>query len=325
MDQLILFDYQQLDAETRIVVQQRTSEIKALMKRTAQDIIEIGEKLIDVKERLGHGYFGGWLEGEFDWNERMARRFMSVAETFKTDNLSDLNFAPSALYLLAAPSTPDEAREEAIARAQSGEAITHTKAKEIVAEHRPAPQTSPQASFESTGPALVMEIVDEAKIVDEAVAELRQKLGGLDASLLKPVEVLEAEAEPMPAWMQATEEATDDAETTTQTLPGEPENDLRPPLPAAVPVAAVAPAIAPPLPGPPLPPPPVVREAAWVLSISVPAGAPPLVTILHGALPKSALPADVAERVCAAIKAKVELERAVEAEAEASEWLEVSQ
>lgn len=46
------FDYSGLDAEARIVVQQRTGEIKSLMRRTASDIVEVGQKLIEVKERL---------------------------------------------------------------------------------------------------------------------------------------------------------------------------------------------------------------------------------------------------------------------------------
>lgn len=54
--QLALFDYDALDTETRIVVQQRTTEIKALMKRAASDIIEIGQKLIEVKRFVGGLY-----------------------------------------------------------------------------------------------------------------------------------------------------------------------------------------------------------------------------------------------------------------------------
>lgn len=103
------------------------------MRRTAQDIIEIGQKLIDVKERLGHGKFGLWLRLEFEWTDRTARQFMRVAEAFKSENFSDLNFAPSALYLLAAPSTPDEVRREALERAFMGESITHAKVKRLVA------------------------------------------------------------------------------------------------------------------------------------------------------------------------------------------------
>lgn len=135
VEQLALF-YAELDSETRIVVQQRTTEIKALMKRAASDIIEIGQKLIEVKARLEHGRFYGWLRAEFDWTPMTANRFMHVADRFKSNNLLD-SFAPSALYLLAAPSAPDSARDEALDRAASGETITHQTAREIVSNHRP--------------------------------------------------------------------------------------------------------------------------------------------------------------------------------------------
>ena len=66
----------------------------------------------------------------------MAHRFMNVSSNFNFDNLSKLDFAPSALYLLAAPSTPEQARTEALTLAESGEKITHTKAKEIANRHK---------------------------------------------------------------------------------------------------------------------------------------------------------------------------------------------
>ena len=61
---------------------------------------------------------------------------MSVAEKFKSEKIADLNFQPSAAYLLAAPSVPDEAREKAVEKAEAGEEITFAAAKEIVAEAR---------------------------------------------------------------------------------------------------------------------------------------------------------------------------------------------
>ena len=36
-----------LDVETRVVVQQHTREIKTLMRRTAQDVVDIGQSGID--------------------------------------------------------------------------------------------------------------------------------------------------------------------------------------------------------------------------------------------------------------------------------------
>jgi len=67
---------------------------------------------------------------------------MNVANTFKSDTVSDLNIQAKALYLLASPSTSPEARTEAIVQAQNGETITHKKAKSIKEEHAPIP--SPQ-------------------------------------------------------------------------------------------------------------------------------------------------------------------------------------
>jgi len=129
--------YAGLDIETRIVVQQRTGEIKALMQRTAQDLIEIGQKLVEVKARLGHGIFGAWLQAEFEWSERTAQRYMSVVLAFKSDTVSVLaNAEARALYLLATPSTPESVREEAVRRAETGERLTYSAAREMVREHK---------------------------------------------------------------------------------------------------------------------------------------------------------------------------------------------
>lgn len=138
-----VFDYDALDSETRIVVQQKTGEIKTLMRRAAQDIIDIGTKLIEVKAKLGHGSFGKWVSAEFDWSESSALKMMQVATAFKSVTVTDLKIGAKALYLLAAPSTPEEARQEAIQRAEAGEPITHSTAKTIVAQHKPEPPRQP--------------------------------------------------------------------------------------------------------------------------------------------------------------------------------------
>jgi hypothetical protein len=140
------FDYSALELEQRVVVQQRTSEIKGLIQRNAQNTIEIGQKLIEVKARLGHGNWQEWLKAEFDWSRETAARLMHVAQIFD-QNPQFVDFAPSALYLLAAPSTPESAREEAIALAESGERVTHAKAKEIVNEHKAPPKPKPEEKF----------------------------------------------------------------------------------------------------------------------------------------------------------------------------------
>jgi len=144
-DQLALFDYAQLDAPTRDFVEQRTDEIRALGKRMAMDIVGIGQRLVEIKGRLGHGHFGNWLDFEFGWTDRTARNFMNVARSFKSETVSDLNIQARALYLLSSSSTPQEARDEAIERAEEGEEITHAKAKEIVDEYKDEPEDEPES------------------------------------------------------------------------------------------------------------------------------------------------------------------------------------
>lgn len=102
------------------------------MRRTASDIFDIGQKLTEVKQQLGHGSFMSWLKSEFNWSVSAATRFMQVSEQFKFINLVNSDIAASALYELAAPSTPMDARAEAIERALKGEPITYFKAREIV-------------------------------------------------------------------------------------------------------------------------------------------------------------------------------------------------
>jgi Protein of unknown function (DUF3102) len=131
-----LFDYSALDAETRIVVQQRAGEIKSIAKRVAGDIVEIGHKLADVKSRLKNGRFNEWLTAELGWSERTAHNFIAVYSRFGAANFALENVAVSALYLLAAPSTPAEAVEITKQIADSGEKVTHGVAKEIVRKAR---------------------------------------------------------------------------------------------------------------------------------------------------------------------------------------------
>jgi N6-adenosine-specific RNA methylase IME4 len=126
----------QIDLSTEDFVNQRAAEIHAMLRRTAQDIVEIGGKLIEVKARLQHGQFGDWLQQEFNWGERTAQNFMAVHARFKSANFADLAIAPSALYLLASPSVSEGTAQYVIARAQAGESITYAAAKEAVQQFR---------------------------------------------------------------------------------------------------------------------------------------------------------------------------------------------
>lgn len=131
--QIDLFDYAQLDSDAAEFVQVWTRRIKSLAKRVASDVVDIGFGLSEVKEELGRGHWLPWLDAEFGWTDRQAERFIRVYAAFESDNLS--NLAPidvSALYLLAAPSTPEPAREAVKETAAEGQPVKHSQAKAAV-------------------------------------------------------------------------------------------------------------------------------------------------------------------------------------------------
>lgn len=107
-----------------------TERIKLRLRRTAEDIIAIGQDLISIKKSLPHGEFLPWIEREFEMKERTARNFISVAERFpKSAIIAD--FKPSVLYELAAPSTPPEVVQQVTAKVEQGETVTVAQVKEL--------------------------------------------------------------------------------------------------------------------------------------------------------------------------------------------------
>lgn len=129
------FDYTQFDKDTSQFLQGEAGKIKGLLTQTIESIVEIGSRLIEVKKSLKHGQYRQWLHSEFEMSIRTADNFTRVARCFNDANFSELDIAKSALYLLAAPSVPDEAREEALDIAKN-ERVSQRKATEIIESHK---------------------------------------------------------------------------------------------------------------------------------------------------------------------------------------------
>ncbi len=112
-------------------------DTRTRMKRSALDIYHIGANLMEAQNLLAHGEFLPWIEAEFDMSQRSAYKFMNVAKAFqgKFAQNANLEIAASALYLLASPETPDDARNEALKLAAAGETISPKKAKKIIQQY----------------------------------------------------------------------------------------------------------------------------------------------------------------------------------------------
>jgi Protein of unknown function (DUF3102) len=118
-------------------------EIRRLHKRRVDDLVEIGRRLTECQKLVQHGDWLDWLDAEFGWSHRSALNFMRVyGLASKSENFSDLNLPISALYLLAAPSTPAGARDEIVERAKAGEAIKIGEVKKAISARKQPAQAN---------------------------------------------------------------------------------------------------------------------------------------------------------------------------------------
>lgn len=155
--------------------------IRNRLANTVADIIAIGQDLLLVKEQLPHGSFGPWVKDELGITNRTAQRFVHAAQMIdgKSDMVSHL--APTTIYALSAPSTPDAVREDFLNRAQSGELITETMVKESRKEHAHPKNSSMQAeTVADTDTAPVVKTDPENALDGEAMIQ-----AGCDALIVE--------------------------------------------------------------------------------------------------------------------------------------------
>ncbi|SHF04384.1 Protein of unknown function [Kaistia soli DSM 19436] len=134
MNQVATFDYHSLGLDDTGSIREAAARIRLRMQRSASDIIEIGRDLHFVKAELGHGKFLAWIEAEFGMSRQSAERFMAVADRFGAKMLTLGNLPVTALYELAAPSTPDDVVEDVLARAGEGDPTSAVEIKRLKKE-----------------------------------------------------------------------------------------------------------------------------------------------------------------------------------------------
>jgi hypothetical protein len=116
---------------------ERAQRIRDLVGVARTCIIEIGRELIAAKAQVAHGEWLPWIKEEFGWTVRTADKYMQVAGSFKLEpgsNFTGLTIDATALYALSAPDVPQEARDEAVERAEDGEHVSRADAEDMIAK-----------------------------------------------------------------------------------------------------------------------------------------------------------------------------------------------
>ena len=90
-------------------IEQLTVEVKFYLGQLAQNILEVGKRLIQAKALLQHGEWQNWLEKNFSLKERMTQRFMQCAERFGNTSTSTVLSQSQMVELLALPAEETDA------------------------------------------------------------------------------------------------------------------------------------------------------------------------------------------------------------------------
>ena len=89
----------------QLPIKQNAHETRGLLKRTSDDIIQIGQNLLDAKGKLPKGQFIPWVKTELGISQPTAWRFMQVAQgkAIKSFNMNEL---------IKPPTERDEAKDK---------------------------------------------------------------------------------------------------------------------------------------------------------------------------------------------------------------------
>lgn len=183
--------------DVTIFCAEHAEAIRVLGRRVVGDIIEIGNRLIAVREALPHGEWLPWLDGEFGWKQATAYNFIAAAEAFaEVTTIGSLPIDAGALYLLAGPTVPPAAREAAIELAETGERITKADAERLVVEaktnaledlKRQLADREADVRAEYDG-KLIMSAADLQARIDKGLAPITKRIERLTADRDKALE-----------------------------------------------------------------------------------------------------------------------------------------
>lgn len=114
---------------TEAVDARYTDRFRAGLKQTTRGLIDAARVAAEVNDQYGYGTYVKWLNESFNVSRQtgdsLLRVFRNLIATpnFSVDDVATI--APSALYLLAAPSTPKDVRERFIESAKDGHPVRH--------------------------------------------------------------------------------------------------------------------------------------------------------------------------------------------------------
>jgi hypothetical protein len=129
---VLVWDYEAIQNEAPVeIIQAAAVQIKLVLRRTAENVIELGKLVKVAKDNLPRGSFESWVVTEIGVSTATARnwkRAFDHAEQFRA--IANLN--PTAVYALSGEHVTTEAIETVNQLAESGMQVTKADVDRIV-------------------------------------------------------------------------------------------------------------------------------------------------------------------------------------------------
>ena len=168
--------------------------------------VEIGKRLAEAKEMVGHGGWLDFLKNETEFSSSSANRFMQIAREYggKTSNFPTLgNLSVSnALRLLA---VPEDEREE-FAQAVDAEHISSRELEQAIRERDEARKALEEAQ------SAAVQLTERTEKQAEQIRELENRPVEVAVQVADPAEIEKAVAEALSAAEKKHKAALDSAE-----------------------------------------------------------------------------------------------------------------
>jgi hypothetical protein len=128
--------------------------------------------LVEVKGRVGHGKYENFIRERLRFSLQAALNYVRTYQLLKSTtgvDLKALQIDARSLYLLGQPSTPEEARAEALEKAASPNGISHDEVAALVEQARRQAASKATAEAQRQGAA---QLAKAAKETEAAIAKL---------------------------------------------------------------------------------------------------------------------------------------------------------
>ena len=131
---------------------QAEAEIRHYGRLGVSVIVAIGKKLVEVKERIGHGNYEDFVRRRLPFTSRTARNYVRAYELLKSETISDFDLDAGSLDLLARPSTSNRVRVAALEKART-ERISEAEIQKLIADDKAksAAKAKDEAEKEASG------------------------------------------------------------------------------------------------------------------------------------------------------------------------------